>query len=77
MPPKIKSLVSDTERAKKFSNEELSALIDTLSPIYGKLFGVLNKEVTHDIKQTLWAKITDAVNCFKLVIFENTIQIDL
>lgn len=62
--PSKKSL-KDNIRAKKFSNEELQALIDTISPNYVKLFGVLNEEITNEAKQSLWANITDAVY-FKL-----------
>jgi hypothetical protein len=56
------SSLNNNIRAKKFSNEELQALIDTISPNYIKLFGILNEEITNELKQTLWAQITDAVS---------------
>jgi hypothetical protein len=59
------SSLNDNIRAKKFSNEELQALIDTISPNYVKLFGILNEEMTNELKQTLWAQITDAVKVIK------------
>jgi hypothetical protein len=59
------SSLNDNIRAKKFSNEELQALIDTISPNYVKLFGILNEEITNELKQTLWAQITDAVKVIK------------
>jgi len=65
MPPKKMSSFNDITRAKKFSNEELKALIDTISPNYVKLFGILNEEITNELKQTLWAQIADAVNLLK------------
>jgi hypothetical protein len=68
MPPKKMSSFNDNIRAKKFSNEELQALIDTISPNYIKLFGILNEEITNELKQTLWAQITDAVKVIKIVL---------
>ncbi len=62
MPPKKNTSTTDTERAKKFTSEEIYALVDTISPFYAKIFGILNEEVTHEVKQTLWAHITDAVS---------------
>jgi hypothetical protein len=44
------SSLNDNIRAKKFSNEELQALIDTISPNYVKLFGILNEEITNELK---------------------------
>jgi hypothetical protein len=59
------SSLNDNIRAKKFSNEELQALIDTISPNYVKFFGISNEEITNELKQTLWAQTTDAVKVIK------------
>ena len=50
-----------TTREKRFSEEEVSALIAAVQPVYSQLFGSLTNKVTSNEKEAMWQSITDSV----------------
>ena len=50
-----------TTREKRFSEEEVSALIAAIQPVYSQLFASLTNKVTSNEKEAMWQSITDRV----------------